>query len=113
MTIVPVAEWCPDRPDLSDTTSVLSNAIPITEDAYGPVASLQPYGSSALNGQCLGTAAVQDVDLTATLFAGTANKLYLMNSSSPTWTDVSVVGDGFCQSNSILSHGDIHGVCAA
>lgn len=92
MTIIPCAEWCPDRPDLSDTTSVLSNAVPVTVDAYGPVNSLEPYGSSALDGQCLGAVAVEDATLAVHLFAGTADKLYLMTGAGPTWSNVSVSG---------------------
>jgi hypothetical protein len=92
MPILPVAEFAPDRPDLAEATSVLSNAVPITADAYGPVQSLQPYGSSALDGPCLGVTTVEDTSLAVHIFAGTADKLYAMTGAGPTWSDVSIVG---------------------
>ena len=87
--ILPMAEFCPDLPDLAEATSIAVNVIPITPESYGPFPSLAPYSTNAMDGQCIGALSVQGDDLTIYLFAGTADKLYEMTATTPTWGDVS------------------------
>ena len=89
MTIIPVAEWAPDLPDLATATSVALNVLPITPESYGPLATLMPYSLSAMDGQCIGGISAQANDLSITLFAGTEDNLYSMTAVSPTWDNVS------------------------
>ncbi|MDE2468277.1 MAG: hypothetical protein KGL35_05925, partial [Bradyrhizobium sp.] len=74
MPIIPVAEWMPDMPDLSQATSVLSNAIPLTPESYGPLHQMAAY-STALPSMCIGAVGVEDSQGAIHMFAGTASTL--------------------------------------
>jgi hypothetical protein len=87
--IIPVAEFRPDMPDLAESTSFVLNVIPVTAQSYGPIQSLEPYSTNAMDGQCIGGICVQGVDLSVYIFAGTADKLYNMTAAMPEWVDVS------------------------
>ena len=51
MSIIPVAEWLPDQPDLANGTSVAIGVIPRTQTSYGPIGSLKPYTTYTLAGR--------------------------------------------------------------
>lgn len=74
--IIPVAAWMPDMPDLAEATSIALNVLPITPQSYGPMQSIMSYGTSAMEGPCIGAFGCQGNDLTSYLFAGTADNLY-------------------------------------
>lgn len=76
-------------PDLSPATNLATNVIPRTPTSYGPLPSLSEYSTNALDNTCLGAVSIQDTDLTIRVVSGTADKLYMINSSTPTWADVS------------------------
>lgn len=88
MPVIPVAEWMPDMPDLSQATSVLSNAIPLTPESYGPLHQMAPY-SNALPSACIGAIGVEDTQGGIHMFAGTASTLEKIDGGSPSWANVS------------------------
>lgn len=88
-TVLPMAEWRPDMPDLADATSLAINVVPITAQSYGPFYSMEPYTSNALDGPCIGAIPAEANDGTINLFAGTADKLYQLTAASVGWVDVS------------------------
>lgn len=91
MTVMPFPEWRPDLPDLADATALALNVIPKTSQSYGLFASLNPYGSSALDGPCIGAITSINSEGTVSVWAGTEDKLYRMIASSLNWIDVSRV----------------------
>ena len=89
MTQVKFGEFLPDRPDLSEGTRYASGVIALTQDSYGPVHALQSFTTSALNSQCLGLAAMEDVTSSIQTFAGSATDLFLLPEGSTTFSNVS------------------------
>ena len=79
------------RPDVSDyegqATRNILNVIP-RGDGYGPFPSFSAY-TSALPSACRGAFYALKSDGTVVTFAGTSNKLYKLNNTDFTWTDVS------------------------
>lgn len=99
--IIPISEFAPDQPDgpgnYSDT---ILNVLPLTQNSYGPLPSLQAY-SSALSARCQGALSVQDSSGNVRVFAGDATKLYRLTSATP--ADVSKVGNYSTPSTGIWS----------
>lgn len=89
MTILGVAEFAPDMPDLSDATSIATNVMPTTPASYGPLRDLAPYSTNTLDSQCLGMGFAEDTALVHQVFAGTTEKLWRVVAGSKTWGDVS------------------------
>ncbi len=86
--IIPFGEY---RPDVSDyegqhTRNIL-NVVP-QGDGYGPFKDLTAY-TSALGAACRGYFYALKNDGSIAVFAGTSTKLYLLNNTDNTWTDVS------------------------
>ncbi len=79
------------RPDVSDyegqATRNILNVIP-RGDGYGPFPSFSAY-TSALPSACRGAFYALKSDGTVVTFAGTSTKLYRLNNTDFTWTDVS------------------------
>lgn len=92
MSVVPVAEFAPDMPDLAEATDIALNVIARTPQSYGPVSGLSPYSSNALPEPCIGMAGFKNVDETTYVFAGTSTKLYDIPAGVLTWGDVSKSG---------------------
>jgi hypothetical protein len=89
MSLVPIARWTPDQPDLvTPGADSVRNCLLRTAASYGPMASLEPYGS-ALVARAQGAIGVTDSAGNAFTFAGDATKLYKASSGSPTMADVS------------------------
>jgi hypothetical protein len=89
MTIVPIAEWRPDQPDLVDPgAETVKNVLARSANAYGPMSSLAVY-SNALTARCQGAVGVTDSSGNANAFAGDASKLYQAVAGSIAWSDVS------------------------
>src|ERR1700676_1355995 len=85
------------RPDVSDyeghATRNILNAIP-RGDGYGPFSSFSAY-TSALPSACRGAFYALKSDGTVITFAGTSTKLYKLNNTDFTWTDVSLGGGSY------------------
>lgn len=90
MVDIPLGEWTPDQSTLAGSGAEKAlNVIPLTVRTYGPINALAESWN-ALGTACLGAASFKGSDGTVVNFAGTASKLYNLQSSS--WTDVSVMG---------------------
>lgn len=91
MPLLPYAEY---RPDVSDyegqATRNLLNVIP-RGDGYGPFPSFSAY-TAALPSTCRGAFYALKFDGTVVTFAGTASRLYKLNNTDFTWSDVSSGG---------------------
>jgi hypothetical protein len=87
-------QWGDYRPDTSDYqgTSVhaINNVIP-RGDGYGPFPSFAAY-TQALPAACRGAFYALKSDGSVLTFAATASKLYLLNNTNYSWTDVSKGG---------------------
>jgi hypothetical protein len=91
MTVLPVAEFAPDMPDLADATNIAVNVIARTTDSYGPVNALAPSLSGALPSACVGLFGCKNRDETTYIFSGTMAALYTIGLSF-TWENVSKAG---------------------
>ncbi len=82
------------RPDVSDyegqATRNILNVIP-RGDGYGPFPAFSAY-TATLPSACRGAFYALKFDGTVITFAATANKLYKLNNTDFTWTDVSAGG---------------------
>ena len=90
MTLVPFAEFKPDLADFSAAgkfTSDLLNVVPHS-DGYGPFRSLATITTSAA-APCRGFFYARKNDGSVSCFMGTSNKLYQLDNTSMTFTDVS------------------------
>lgn len=94
MPTVPFAEYRPDVSDLNRTyTASLANVLP-RADGYGPVNDLQAL-TSALAAPCRGYFQAFNSDGSLAIFAGTEDRLYLLDNSGLTWGDVSKSGSAY------------------
>lgn len=88
MPVLPFGEW---RPDVSDFNSAyvktILNALP-RGDGYGPAKDFSVY-SSALPAACRGGFIALKTDGSVAVFAATSTKLYLMDNTALTFSDVS------------------------
>lgn len=88
---VPLLQWGEYRPDVSDyegsTSRNVLNVLP-RGDGYGPFPSFSAY-TSALAATCRGAFYALKSDGSVITFAGTGTKLYQLNNTDYTWTDVS------------------------
>ncbi|MGL1231753.1 hypothetical protein ACSTK2_23250, partial [Vibrio parahaemolyticus] len=82
------------RPDVSDyegqATRNILNVIP-RGDGYGPFPSLSAY-AAPLPAACRGAFYALKSDGTVVTFAGTSDRLFKLNNTDFTWTDVSSGG---------------------
>lgn len=94
MPLVPFGDY---RPDVSDyegqATRNIRNVIP-RGDGYGPFPGLSTY-TSALPSACRGAFYALKSDGTVVTFAGTSNKLYKLDNTDFSWTDVSIGGGAY------------------
>ena len=85
------------RPDVSDyegrATRNILNVIP-RGDGYGPFPSFSAY-TSTLPAACRGAFYALKSDGTVVTFAGTGTKLYKLNNTDFTWSDVSLGGGSY------------------
>ena len=90
MVDIPFGPWLPDQMSLENKGAERAlNVIPVTARTYGPIYDLAE-SFNALGTACLGAASFRGIGGTVANFAGTASKLYNLQSS--VWTDVSKVG---------------------
>src|SRR5262249_7536653 len=94
MPVLPFADWKPDlAPYKAASSQLIQNVFP-RADGYGPVASVSPY-SQALPAPCRGYFYARNADQSVTVFAATATKLYKLNNTDFSWTDVSKGGGSY------------------
>lgn len=88
MPLLPFGEYKPDVSDYEGSaTKNILNVIP-TGDGYAPFPSFANL-SASLPDVCRGAFYALKSDGSVAIFAGTSTKLYLLNNSNSTWTDVS------------------------
>lgn len=91
MTVQSFSEYRPDVSDYEGNTSKnIVNVVP-RGDGYGPFPALFPF-TAALPANCRGYFYARKNDGSIAAFAGTSTKLYQLNNTSQTWTDVSRSG---------------------
>lgn len=89
MPLLPAGEYKPDISDYQTGSSRnISNVLP-RADGYGPFPDLVPF-TSALSAACRGAFVARNTDGSVSIFAGTSTKLWRMNNTDFTWTDVSL-----------------------
>jgi hypothetical protein len=94
MPLVPFGEYRPDVADYqSQFATFLANALP-RGDGYGPFPDFSAY-SAALPAPCRGFFKAIRPDASVAIFAATATRLYLLDNSAFTWTDVSKGGGAY------------------
>jgi len=94
MPLIPFGEYRPDVTDYDQTsTGAVLNALP-RGDGYGPMPALSAY-SAALPGPCRGFFKAIKTDGSIAIFAATASRLYQLNNTNQTWTDVSKAGASY------------------
>lgn len=93
--ILPVGEWMPDQPEFNNpgATTIL-NVVPQTAQSYGPMPTPTPY-STAITARAQGVYGFVDASGDGHLYAGDANRLYELNTTSaPAFNDISETTGG-------------------
>jgi hypothetical protein len=89
--MLPFPEWRPDVADYQQNyTKTATNVVP-RGDGYGPWPSLSAL-TGTLPSACRGFFFGRNADGSVSIFAGTSTKLYELNNTNYTWTDVSKSG---------------------
>lgn len=94
---MPLLSYGDYRPDVADyeaqSTQGILNVIP-RGDGYGPFRDLSAY-SAALGAACRGAFVAYKGDGSVVIFAATSTRIYKMDNSALTWTDVSKGGSAY------------------
>lgn len=94
MTLIRFPDYAPDLTDVNaGYTSRLNNCI-ARADGYGPANDLLAF-TQALPDVCRGYFFARNLDSSISLFAATATRLYELNNTTLTWTDVSKGGSAY------------------
>jgi len=102
MPFLPFPEWKPDVSDYQGTSSLtIQNVLP-RGDGYGPFPDFNAL-SQALPAACRGTFFARNADGSIATFAGTATRLYKLNNTNFTWTDVSLGGGAYASLSSAFN----------
>lgn len=88
MPLLQYGDWRPDTSDYEGTSVHNIQNVQPRGDGYGPFPSLSTY-TQALPSACRGAFYALKSDGTVITFAGTATKLYKLNNTDFSWTDVS------------------------
>lgn len=86
--LIPAAEYAPDIADLNAEFSDAIQNVLCSTGGYIPAPALSAL-TAALGAQPLGWLSVRSLDGSIRFFAGTATKLWLLNNTDLTWSDVS------------------------
>lgn len=87
---IPFGEWQPDQPEFRNPGSAqIINAIPRTNQSYGPIRSLARYSTNAMTARCQGAFAGIDSSGNVKLYTADADDLYEFESGASTFTNVS------------------------
>lgn len=93
-SLIPFGAFQPDLSDLNGGfTSSAQNVYP-RGDGFGPVGQLAAF-SAALGAVCRGYFYARNTDSTVAIFAATATRLYKLDNTSFTWSDVSKGGAAY------------------
>jgi hypothetical protein len=88
MPQLPFPPWLPDVNDLNGRSTItVLNVLP-RNDGWGPMRDVSAF-TSALAAQCRGAFMARRQDGSIAIFAGTETKLYKLDNTTLTWTDVS------------------------
>lgn len=91
MSLLPLGSYLPDVSDYEGTaTRNILNVVP-RGDGYGPFPGLSAY-TQALPARCRGAFYALNSNGSVTTFAGTVNKLYMLDNTDYDWVDVSKSG---------------------
>lgn len=94
MPVLTFGEYRPDASDLNKGhTQTLANVLP-RADGYGPIKEPMPF-TGALAAQCRGYFFARKTDGSVVVFAGTETKLYKLDNTTLTWSDVSAGGGSY------------------
>jgi hypothetical protein len=94
MTILPFPEYAPDvSPFGEEESQVIQNVVP-RKDGYGPVPSPAVY-SAMLPAPCRGYFVARNADASISIFAAVGVRLYKLNATDFSWTDVSKGGNAY------------------
>lgn len=90
MTQILFGEYAPDIASVGTATksAIIKNVVPRAIDGYGPLFGVRPF-TGRLPAQPLGFFGAVQSDSSFAAFSGTADKLYRLNPSALTWSDVS------------------------
>ncbi|MEI3803162.1 hypothetical protein V6R85_01460 [Agrobacterium sp. CCNWLW32] len=86
--LIPAAEYAPDVADLNSSFSNAIQNVLCASGGYIPAPALSAL-TSALGEQPIGWLSVRSLDGSIRFFAGTPTKLFLLNNTDLTWTNVS------------------------
>lgn len=87
---VPFGEWMPDQPNFRNPgSSTITNAVPRSEQSYGPLARLARYSTTAMAARCQGAFPGIDSSGNVKLYTGDVSNLYQFESGSSTFSVVS------------------------
>ena len=94
---MPLLRFAEYKPDISDyegsSTKNILNVVP-QADGYGPFPDFAALAQT-LPGACRGAFYALNSDGTVSIFAATATKLYQLNNTNYSWTDVSLGGGSY------------------
>src|SRR5438105_1648055 len=94
---MPLVRFGEFRPDISDYQNVhsgrLDNVLP-RGDGYGPFPDFTAF-TSALPAPCRGFFVARRTDGSVSIFAGTSTRLYRLNNTDFSWTDISNGGNAY------------------
>jgi hypothetical protein len=94
MPVLPFPQYQPDISSFNGaSTDTLLNVKP-RADGYGPMKGLNVY-TGALAAACRGMFMARKADGSLAIFAGTATKLYKLDNTTLTWTDVSAAAGSY------------------
>jgi hypothetical protein len=91
MPVAPFPAYRPDLTELGTGVSVMISGVVPRDDGYGPFKSFVDF-TSALPANCRGFFFARRADGSIAVFAGTAERLYLLNNTTFVWADVSKGG---------------------
>ena len=94
MPFLPFPEWRPDVSDYQGASSQLIQNVLPRGDGYGPFPDFVPF-TAALPAPCRGYCFARNGDGSVATFAGTATRLYKLDNTDFTWTDVSAGGSAY------------------
>jgi hypothetical protein len=92
--MIPFGEYKPDLMNLNGQNSQLAQNVVPRADGYGPFKSFIAF-SAALPAPCRGFFYARRSDGSIAVFAGTTRRLYLLNNTNLTWSDVSAGGSDY------------------
>ena len=92
MTIMPVAEFMPDMPDLAEATTIATNVVAVTPASYGPVRDLVEVSTGGVAAPILGMGSAASTDQTQYIFVGGNTRLNVLIGGTATFADVTRSG---------------------